>query len=333
MAIYYHLLMTGKKFKSVLIWGIAILGYYMWFQSFYNVMRFGAVFPYPDFKAAMLGIANNLPPVILECLLNLFVIFHLVRIKDLRAKICLDMILSIAGVVIVNWLYTWISGKDVEDWAGTVLADIIIFFGIEVVYYFRRLSRMREEMEEARRQALQYRYDALKAQINPHFLFNSLNLLNSLISIDTQRSKKFIHELSRMYRYIMSQHNRETVSVAEEFDFLASYVSILEMRYNNKFSVVLHGTPEARRRIIPFTMQLLLENVTKHNAITAQPPMVVDITVDSNGITVTNPVHPRENVSANHFGLQYLSQLYASHKKEFTAQKTEQHFTAYVPYL
>jgi len=325
--------MTGKKMKSVLMWILAIICYYAWFQAFYNVMRCGAVFPYSDFRSVMLCIANNLPPVILECMLNLFIIFHLVRIRDLRVKICIDMILSVAGVVLINWLYIIVSGKDVEDWAGTVLADIIIFFGIEVLFYFRRLSRMREEMEESRRQAMQYRYDALKAQINPHFLFNSLNILNSLISIDAQRSKRFIHELSRMYRYIMSQHNRETVSVAEEFDFLASYVSILEMRYNNKFSVSLQGEPTAGRRIIPFTMQLLLENVTKHNAITSATPMIVDIHVGSDGITVTNPVYPRENVSGNQFGLRYLTQLYASHDRRFTVEKTDQYFTAHVPYL
>lgn len=325
--------MTGKKLKSFLTWILAILCYYAWFQAFYNVMRCGAIFPYSDFRSVMLGIANNLPPVILECLLNLFIIFHLVRIRDLRVKICIDMILSVAGVVLIDWLYILVSGKDVEDWAGTVLADIIIFFGIEVLFYFRRISRMREEMEESRRQAMQYRYDALKAQINPHFLFNSLNILNSLISIDAQRSKRFIQELSRMYRYIMSQHNRETVSVAEEFDFLASYVSILEMRYNNKFSVSLHGDPAAGRRIIPFTMQLLLENVTKHNAITSSTPMVVDIHVGSDGITVTNPVYPRENVSGSQFGLKYLTQLYGSYDRRFTVEKTEQYFTAHVPYL
>ncbi len=136
-----------------------------------------------------------------------------------------------------------------------------------------------------------------------------------------------------MYRYIMSQHNRETVSVAEEFDFLASYVSILEMRYNNKFSVSLQGEPTAGRRIIPFTMQLLLENVTKHNAITSATPMIVDIHVGSDGITVTNPVYPRENVSGNQFGLRYLTQLYASHDRRFTVEKTDQYFTAHVPYL
>lgn len=325
--------MTGKNFKTCLVWGAAITGYYLWFQSFYNVMRFGVVLPYTDFKDLMLGVANNFPPVILECLLNLLIIFHLVRIKDMRGKICLDLILSISGVILINRLYMWISGHLVEDWAGTVLADIIIFCGIELVYYFTRLKRSHEEMEKVRHQVLQYRYEALKSQINPHFLFNSLNLLNSLISIDTERSRMFIRELSCMYRYVMAQQNKETVSVEEEFAFLASYVSILEIRYNNKFSVVLDGIPDPQKRIVPFTMQLLLENVTKHNVITSNAPMTVTITVDNDGITVSNPVRPRKSMSVSHFGLGYLSQLYAAYKKNFSVEKTEQHFTVHIPYL
>ncbi|MGN0205670.1 MAG: sensor histidine kinase, partial [Muribaculaceae bacterium] len=219
------------------------------------------------------------------------------------------------------------------DWAGTILNDIIILMGVEMVYYFRRLSKARQEAEEARLLAVQYRYDALKSQINPHFLFNSLNLLYSLVSIDTVRSKHFIRELSRMYRYIMAQQNRECVSVAEEFDFLTSYVSVLEMRYNNKFKVKIEGQPASDRYIIPFTMQLLIENITKHNAITAKSPMDVTIAITEEEIVISNPVYPRETESVSHFGLRYISQLYGSHGKVFRVEKDNNKFTAHVPIL
>ncbi len=202
-----------------------------------------------------------------------------------------------------------------------------------MVYYFKRLSRAQRETEEARLQSLKYQYDALKSQINPHFLFNSLNLLYSLISIDTVRSKQFIRELSQMYRYVMAQQNCERVSVAEEFKFLSSYVSILSMRYNNKFSVEIEGVPDDSRQLIPFTMQLLIENVTKHNVITTKLPMKVSIQIGTDEITVSNPIYPKDADSASHIGLNYLTRLYAAQKRVFSVENTGKQFIAHVHYL
>lgn len=325
--------MKGFRWKSLLWWGAAILGYYVWFQSFYNAVASKSLFPYRDIGELASGILLNFPPTLTVCLINLAVIFRLVRISNLRLKICIDLLFSIAGVIAVDLLYIGVTARPVVDFAGTVLADIVLFCIIEVVYYFRHISRLRSEKEDAERRALQYKYDALKAQINPHFLFNSLNLLNSLVAIDPDLSKKFIYELSSMYRYIMAQHNRESVSVTEELTFLASYVSVLEMRYTDKFSVAFRGTPTPECRIIPFTLQLLVENATKHNAITSKSPMRIEITISDSGITLTNPVYPKESVSGAHMGLRYLSQLYAAHHRVFSVEKTEKTFTASVPYL
>lgn len=299
-------------------------------------MRYGSVIPYSTLKEIMTGVSYNFPSILIVFLLNLLIVFRLVHIRNLKVKICTDAALSISAACLVNWLYLFISGafrEAVVDWAGTILNDILILMGVEMVYYFTSLSRSRQETEEARLQAIQYKYDALKAQINPHFLFNSLNLLYSLVSIDTVRSKRFIMELSRMYRYIMAQQNRERVSVAEEFDFLESFVSVFGMRYNNKFDVIINGTPDPEQFIIPFTMQLLIENVTKHNAITAKSPMTVTIDITDDGITISNPIYPKETESVSHIGLRYLTQLYAAHGREFRVEKSTERFTAYVPYL
>lgn len=328
--------MDKKKLKSSVGWAVAIVGYYVWFQAFYNAVRFNEVLPYSDLFDMAAGVAHNFLPVLAVFLLNLFIVFSLVRIKDLRIKICADVLLSIFSACMVNWLYLLIIGafrKTGVDWAGSILNDVIILMGVEMVYYFNRLSKARQEAEKARLNAIQYKYDALKSQINPHFLFNSLNLLYSLVSIDSVRSKQFIRELSRMYRYIMSQQNRDSVSTTEEFGFLASYVSVLEMRYNNKFSVILNGHPDPDKYLIPFTMQLLIENVTKHNAITGKTPMSVTIDITDEEITISNPLRPKESESVSHIGLRYLSQLYDARGRKFRVEKTDTSFTAHVPYL
>lgn len=328
--------MNRKRLKSDIRWATAIIGYYIWFQTFYNAMRFQSVFPYTDFRDMLTGVAYNFPPILLVFLSNLFIVFRLIRISDMKMKICIDVLFSLTVSLLCSWLYILVISifkTAYVDWAGTILNDIIILMGVEMVYYFTRLSKSRQETEKAHRQSIQYQYDALKAQINPHFLFNSLNLLYSLVSIDTVKSRLFIRELSRMYRYIMAQQNRSSVSVAEEFDFLSSYISVLEMRYNNKFSVNIEGEPSAEKTLIPFTMQLLIENVTKHNAITSKSPMNVKIILSEERIIIRNPVFPRETESVSHIGLRYLSQLYAAQGRHFHTEKTDTSFTAYVPYL
>ena len=105
------------------------------------------------------------------------------------------------------------------------------------------------------------------------------------------------------------------------------------MRYNNKFRVSIHGEPDADRYLIPFTMQLLIENVTKHNAITAKSPMDVSIDISDDEIIISNPIYPRETESVSHIGQRYLTQLYASQGKEFHVEKRDGRFTAYVPLI
>lgn len=333
VAILLSTLMKELKWRSLLLWGSAILGYYVWFQSFYNAVACKSLFPYSGLSEFAVGVLRNLPPTLMVCLLNLAIIFRLVRISNLKVKICMDLLLSIAAVMAVDLLYLGVTRRPVIDFAGTVLADIVFFCIVEMVYYFRHISLLRAEKEKAELRALQYKYDALKASVNPHFLFNSLNLLNSLVDEDTELSKKFIFELSSMYRYVLTHYNRESVSVADELKFLASYVSVLEMRYANKFTVTVRGSAIPGSHIIPFTLQMLVENATKHNAITSKTPMRIEIFLSDSGITVTNPVYPKKNSSGTHTGLSYLYRLYAAHQRVFNVEKIGQRFTASVPYL
>ena len=205
--------------------------------------------------------------------------------------------------------------------------------GIELVYYFKNLVRSREETEDARRKALQYRYDSLKAQVNPHFLFNSLNLLHSLVSIDQAQSKSFIYSLASMYRYILAKHNIDRVDVKEEFEFLSSYISVLDMRYSDKLKISIIGDLPEGRQLVPFTLQLLIENVTKHNIISAKKPMNINIHVKETEITVSNPINLSHTVVPGGFGLEYLKELYSAYGQTFHIDNDGETFTAYVPLL
>lgn len=332
-----------KKSKSILWWSLAIIGYYCWFQTFYNAVRFGDMFPYSDFMDMLEGVVKNFIPIMILALTDLLIVFRLTAGLDIKKKICADLLLSGVVTVVIGYLYVAVRyatghtayfDPSIVDWAGTFLNDIIILLGVELVYYFTRLLHSQKETEAARHQSLQYQYEALKAQVNPHFLFNSLNLLYSLVAIDSDKAKSFIRELARMYRYVMARHNSRTVSVEDEFEFLKSYISVLEMRYNNKFSVIIEGTSPPNTSMIPFTMQLLIENVTKHNVISQRLPMEVRVKLEEDRIVVTNPVRRNTSgTSGSKIGLHYLSQLYALYGHRFETKEADGNFTAYVPLI
>lgn len=324
------------NYKAFVYWVLAMVFYYCWFQAFYNSLKYDAVFPYGTLSNAVVPVLNNFLAIAIVFLLNWLTVFKIVRNRNIKIKIILDFCLSFLFVISINLLYVTIHSlyRTVTiDWAGTILNNILIFLCVEGVYYFKNYNKSRQEADDAHKKALQYKYDALKAQINPHFLFNSLSLLSSLVTIDQEKSKEFIQGLASMYRYIMARDGEETASVKKEMDFLRSYVSVLEMRYNNKFSVIIEGDINDDALVIPYTMQLLIENVTKHNVISKNYPMTVTVKMKPDGIEVSNPIKLRPMPTSGGIGLNYLKELYATYDKNFRTEIKNEEFTAYIPYL
>jgi Putative regulator of cell autolysis len=284
----------------------------------------------------------NFIPILLLVILNIAIIFKLPQRASvsqcLPLKIATDLFLSFFILFMINQLFFMIasqSNPDLRvDHVGTILSNILIFLCMEVVYYIIRSRESIKRAEAARREAIQYQYDALKAQVNPHFLFNSLNILYSLISIDTVKSKEFVLSLSQMYRYIMSQQNKKTIKLKEELDFLHSYIAVLKMRYHNQFNSEMIGADIiVDQEIIPYTLQLLIENVTKHNIISTKYPMTVNITICDKHVTVSNSIKKKDNETVSGIGLNYIMEQYKLYDKVFEVKSNGETFVAKVPYL
>ena len=141
-----------------------------------------------------------------------------------------------------------------------------------------------------------------------------------------------------MYRYVIDSQDRNSVPLQEELDSLACYISILKMRYCNQFEVVFSGTADVSgKKIVPMTMQLLIENVTKHNIVSTKYPMSVTIDMSPAFISVSNPVRPRNvssaGVSSTGVGLKYISEQYRINGKEVVIERGKDVFTVRIPYL
>jgi two-component system LytT family sensor kinase len=177
----------------------------------------------------------------------------------------------------------------------TVLALLAAYYLTANRRSARRIQQLQLRAERLERAAVQAQLDALRNQVNPHFLFNSLSILAALVDTDARLAGQFIARLAKAYRYILEQRAHARVPLRTELDFLAAYTFLLTVRFEHKLFVVV-DVPEAARdayAIAPLSLQLLLENAVQHNRLSAAEPLRVTITLAGNCLRVANPVQPR----------------------------------------
>lgn len=181
------------------------------------------------------------------------------------------------------------------NYALTFVISISIFYLILNRRSQFRMRSMEIQAEQLRKENALAQFEALKNQVSPHFLFNSLSILSSLVHIDANLSEKFIDQLSKAYRYILEQKDNDTVSLKTELNFLASYAFLLKIRFDNKLDVQVSVPDEVaeKYRIAPLTLQLLMENCVKHNRMSQAEPLVVSILLAEEYLVVSNARRPR----------------------------------------
>ena len=177
----------------------------------------------------------------------------------------------------------------------TVLALLATFYLTATRRSTRRIHHLQIQAERMGKETVRAQFDALKNQVNPHFLFNSLSILSSLVDTDPRLAGEFINQLAKAYRYVLEQQDNEQVSLRTELDFIESYVFLLSLRFEDKLFIAIDVPQEARDRyrIAPLSLQLLVENAVKHNRLSEEEPLRVRIGLDGDYLQVSNPLLPR----------------------------------------
>lgn len=186
--------------------------------------------------------------------------------------------------------------------AGNVLINLVH----EGVYTFERWAQTLSETEKLKKANLQSQLEGLKQQVNPHFLFNSLNSLSSLIDEDPVRAEAFIDELSSVYRYLLQSNMAELTTLATELEFIRSYFHLQQTRYGNGLILAINvDENHLDDQLPPLTLQLLVENAIKHNIVAADQPLRIEIRTDLTGrLVVTNNLQRKvSRVLSNGVGL------------------------------
>ena len=199
--------------------------------------------------------------------------------------------------------------------------------------------KARIEAKEAKGMAniAEYRYFKLKHQVNPHFLFNSLNILDCLVCEEkTEQASTYIHKLAGLYRYMLKTEEEKLVTLEEELNFATQYYDLLKVRFPEGLRMEVSVPDELKSRyVIPCALQLLIENATKHNAVTASNPLTINIIAEGEKVTVCNALIPKVSKSpSTGLGLKYMKQQYLDISgKTVDIEKTEERFCVTIPLL
>ena len=177
----------------------------------------------------------------------------------------------------------------------------ILFLANETVLTRQRLVQAEKEKESLRAATLHSQLEALKQQVNPHFLFNSLNVLDSLIEEDPARARVFLEELSTVYRYLLRANDQPLTPLRAELDFIESYYHLLKTRHGEGLRLQLRvQNGHENHQLPPLTLQLLVENAVKHNVILPEQPLTIEIFTHGDSLTVRNNLQRKRSRVASH---------------------------------
>lgn len=282
---------------------------------------------------------------IADYILLLFLNKYLPYSKNVFCRIIADFVGVIVICLVVMFSFNYLIydilliSRDglppfLVKFAFAMTNNIPILLVFELIYYFQSEQKAIADSEKAKREALLFEHETLRSQINPHFLFNSLNVLSSLIYMNPDNANKFTKALSKTYRYVLSLNQRPMVSVREDLDALESYIFLMNMRFENSFTFSAEKTSaNEKNMIIPLTLQLLIENVFKHNVATEEMPLDIKIIIGDKHITVENNIQPSKDTDKGGIGLKYLTKQYKLYNREIIVEHTSQLFIVKIPYI
>ncbi|MEN9336137.1 MAG: hypothetical protein RLZZ500_1124 [Bacteroidota bacterium] len=216
-----------------------------------------------------------------------------------------------------------IEGKSIDmflakespaNYLVSIIITLIVTLCIHAFYFYKALSERKIKEQQFIAGSANARFESLKNQIDPHFLFNSLNVLSSLIEENPETAQKFTTSLSKIYRYVLEQKDKEVVTVHEELAFAKTYMNLLKMRFENSITFALPelaSVPE-EAKVVPLSLQLLLENCIKHNVVSEQKPLHIEIQLEKDYLVITNNLQKKEVLQDRKgVGLQNIISRYA----------------------
>lgn len=271
--------------------------------------------------------------------------------KRLGIIVCTNMLYTVgislfilcAWFLVMSCSWYWITGfvfKWTAIWITVAIILVCVLFvtsAYELIYQVKLKENQRVKAEQLENAKILAELEALKSHVDPHFMFNSLNLVSYLIDIDPKRARKFVDDLSEVYRYILQSKNKDLVLLGDEMDFTRKYIELLELRFEDSLSVevLIDKNQEYKFLVPPVSIMMAVENAVKHNEASQQNKLSIKITQENNTLTIQNNLAIKKNIrDSSKTGLINLEERY----KQITGQsinveKTDTQFSLTLPLL
>lgn len=268
--------------------------------------------------------------------------------KHFSVRIIVELLITIVFASLIISIFTLalfsIGNYQGESVLKVTINNALIISVINIIYvsllegimfynHWRSESLNTEKLKKENALAM---YEALKNQVNPHFLFNSLNTLSSIVRKDSDKAAKFIEEFSMIYRYILETSDKIVVSVTEELSFVKSYFSLIKNRHEDGISLEINVNLNVLDKYLPpFALQIPLENAIKHNVISKSNPLKILIYNDDSNIIVENIMNLKDKVEDSEgIGLKNLSHRYIYLSENIAVFKiVDNRFVAILPLI
>ena len=233
-------------------------------------------------------------------------------------------------------LQKFLKNEKPENYLVPIIITFFVTLAIHAIYFYKAYNENKVKEQKIIAGTANAKFESLKNQIDPHFLFNSLNVLSSLIEENPENAQRFTTSLSKIYRYVLEQKDKELVSVAEELAFAKTYMNLLKMRFENSLFYEMPTTEiSAEAKVVPLSLQLLLENTVKHNVVSEQRPLHIRICVEGDYLAVQNDYQKKEVLQERQgVGLQNIINRYGIiTKRKVLIVQNEETFTVKIPIL
>ncbi|MEM7103339.1 MAG: histidine kinase [Bacteroidota bacterium] len=247
------------------------------------------------------------------------------------------IMMHVVGMIVYNWPKSALSFKAMvnESIPALIITLIIVTFLTARSFLMSwRQSAINEE--KMKREVIATRFAALKNQVNPHFLFNSLNVLSSLVYKDADLSAKFIKKLSNVYRYVLEVQDKELTDIDSELEFLQSFTFLLKIRHSEGLNVKVDIPKNSGYQVAPLALQMLVENAVKHNVINGETPLNIDISTENGYLVVKNNLQKKmaKKEDGTSIGLANIRERYGFFtEKPMTFGETDGFYEVKLPLL
>lgn len=281
----------------------------------------------------------------LDILLNRRLPWQKSPVKRVFVQFPLDIIYSFLVLIIVMWFFNnFICEVPVSNYDNFLLivlaisaAATIIILLVEVsIQFFRNWRQSLVQVEHYKAQSAQAQLENLKNQVNPHFLFNNMSVLSSLVYKDQDKAVQFINQLSKVYRYLLDNVGHELRTLEEEMQFIRSYAYLLDIRYSPNLHFEIDIDPKQSGLLLPpMAIQLLIENAIKHNIVSSEQPLTIHIRTENGQLVVENNLQLRATREpSSGTGLKNICLRYSHFSdQEPKIIQTDQSFCVNIPLL